>query len=183
MPTALVPLVDGFEETEAITVIDLLRRSGVEVTTAGAGKTQACGSHEIVVKADVEISTVIAKHFDAIVLPGGPGTPHLNDIPGLHDRLRLQVSQGLLVAAICAAPTVLAAAGLLGGKRAACFPSVEGKLTDAGATVLSQPVVQDGNVITSRGVGTAIDFALAVAARLVGDAKADQVARAIVYRV
>lgn len=177
--TALVPLIDGFEETEAVATIDILRRAGVSVLTAGIGKGFATGSHQIIVETDALLDDVLEEDYEAIVLPGGPGTPKLNEIPALHSRLRRQAESGMLVAAICAAPSVLAAAGLLEGKRATCFPSVEGKM--AGAVIVREPVVVTGNIVTSRGVGTAIPFALEVAARLVGRERAAEVARAIVY--
>lgn len=182
MPTALVPLVDGFEETEAITTIDILRRAGVEVTTAGVGKRSATGSHDITVETDAVWRDVAGHDYDAIVLPGGPGVPRLNQTEGLHERLRRQAEEGRLVAAICAAPSILADAGLLRGKRAACFPSVEDKLRDGGAQVVQDVVVEDGTLLTSRGVGTALDFACAVAARLAGRETAEDVARKALYQ-
>ncbi|MDK2973033.1 MAG: protein deglycase [Candidatus Sumerlaeota bacterium] len=179
--TALIPLVDGFEEAEAIVTIDILRRAGIAVTVAGATAAQVRSSHDVVVNTDRYYRDTEDEEFDAIVLPGGPGTSKLNEVGGLHERLRQQAASGRLVAAICAAPSVLAAAGLLKGKKAACYPSVEDKLAAAGATVLHETVVTDGDIITSRGVGTALDFALAVAAHLQGAATAADVARAIVY--
>lgn len=170
-------MIDGFEESEAIVTVDILRRAGVQVTTAGIGKRKARGSHQIEVTTDREITEVLASEFDAIVLPGGPGTPGLNAVPGMHARLRRQAAGGKLLAAICAAPSVLAAAGLLEGKRAACYPGVEDKM--AGAQILRIPVAEDGNIITSRGVGTVLEFALAVVARLAGEDRAEEVAKAI----
>jgi 4-methyl-5(b-hydroxyethyl)-thiazole monophosphate biosynthesis len=180
-PTALMPLVDRFEESEAIVTVDILRRAGVRVTLAGVDYRLVHSSHDVMVQTDCLYSETLDEVFDALVLPGGPGTPKLNFVTGLHDRLRAQAAAGRLVAAICAAPSVLAAAGLLQGRRAACYPSVEGKLAACGATVEAAPVVIDGNIITSRGVGTTLDFALAVAAALAGGPRAGEVARAIVY--
>ncbi|MCB2155477.1 DJ-1/PfpI family protein [bacterium] len=179
MPTALVPLIDGFEEVEAIAAIDLMRRGGIDVTTAGIGKQTATGSHDIQVQTDAIFADVQEGEFDAVVLPGGPGAAKLNDVPGLHDLLRRQAAASRVVAAICAAPTVLAAAGLLEDRRATCFPKCEGAM--AGATVVREPVVEDGNFITSRGVGTAVDFGLALVARLVDRQTADQLAQSIVF--
>lgn len=178
-PTALVPLVDGFEETEAIATVDVLRRCGVWVTTAGVGSTRVTGSHDITIEADAVLADVIDENYDAIVLPGGPGTPRLDDVAGLHERLRRQADAGLWVCAICAAPTVLAAAGLLGGRMATCFPGAEGGMQDA--TLHRRVVVVDHPFITSRAVGTAIDFALAVASKLVGEDRAIDVARSILH--
>lgn len=179
MPAVLIPLVDGFEEIEAITTIDLLRRAGVEVTTAGIGKKRATGSHDITVETDAVFDDVAEEFYDAIVLPGGPGTGSLNEVRGLHELLREYHERGKILGAICAAPTVLAAAGLLKGKRAACFPSVENKM--AGAEILHEPVVVDGTIITSRGAGTAVPFALALVAKLCSQEDADEIARKIVY--
>lgn len=182
MTTALVPLIDGFEETEAIATIDLLRRAGIAVTTAGIGKRQATGSHDITVQTDAEFAQVKDKGYDAVVLPGGPGTKKLNDVAGLHDLLRAQAKAGKLVAAICAAPSILAGAGVLKGKRAACFPSVEDAVKAGGATLLHERAVRDGNVITSRGLGTAVDFGLAIVEHFQGKDAAEKLAQQVVYR-
>ncbi|MEQ8819575.1 MAG: DJ-1/PfpI family protein [Sumerlaeia bacterium] len=178
MATALVPLIDGFEETEAIATVDILRRGGVTVTTAGIADLRVGGSRGIVVQADTRYADTLLARYDAIVLPGGPGARKLNQVEGLHARLRQQAREGV-VAAICAAPVVLAAAGLLEGQPAACHPSAEGEM--GGARLLRQPVVRAGNILTSRGVGTALDFALALVARLRGEEAARSVAEAIVY--
>jgi len=179
MATALIPLIDGFEETEAVAVIDILRRAGVEVVTAGVRRQSATGSHNIRVEADAVLDEVLDREWDAIVLPGGPGVRELNKVKALHRRLNRQVEEGRIVAAICAAPTILATAGLLDGREAACFPTVESSM--GGAKILHKPVVEDGLLITSRGVGTAVDFALTVAGRLAGQAKAIEVARSILH--
>jgi len=176
----LIPLVEGFEEIEAVAPIDLLRRAGLEVVTAGVGSRQVRGSHGIVVEADALLADVVGDSFDLIMLPGGPGTRKLMDVAELQHALKAQVAAGRSVAAICAAPTVLAKAGLLRGRRVACFPAVEDELV--GATVVREDVVIDGNMITSRGAGTSIPFALAIIAHLCGQAKAEEVARSVVYR-
>lgn len=178
--TVLIPLVDGFEES-AIVTIDILRRAAIAVTVAGVHAALVRSSHDVVVNTDRFYHDTEGEEFDALVLPGGPGTPKLNEVRGLHERLRTQVRDGRLVAAICAAPSVLAAAGLLQGRAATCYPSVEAKLANGGAAVRHDPVVADGNIITSRGVGTTIPFALAIAAHLMGPATAADVAKAIVY--
>ncbi len=182
--TVLIPLVDGFEEIEAVTVIDVLRRAGLTVTVAAAGPPKLedpwmrTGSHGIAVRADAPWDDVADKRYDAIVLPGGPGTFALNDVPGLHDLLRQQADAGKPVAAICAAPTVLASAGLLKGKHATCHPSTETLMK--GAVLVKEPVVRDGHLVTSRGAGTAMAFALVLGTELVGQDKADELAAAMV---
>jgi protein deglycase len=169
MSRALVPLAEGFEEIEAVTIIDLLRRAGVEVVTAGLAPGPATGSHGISVAPDAELGAVLEQGFDAVVLPGGmPGAANLAADARLLALLRRTADSGSLTAAICAAPSVLAQAGLLKGKRATSFP---GFLTPESApgTILSEdPVVSDGEVITSRGPGTAMDFALALIEHLEG---------------
>lgn len=180
MPRILMPIVPGFEETEAIATIDILRRAGVEVITASDGATEITSAHNITMRTDIRWEDRDRKGpYDALILPGGPGTPRLNDLPGLHGLARTMEADGRLVAAICAAPTVLAKAGVLSGRKATCWP---GSTADMGnVPLLEQPVVEDRRVITSRGVGTALDFALAIVAELVGQEKADKIADSIVY--
>lgn len=179
MARALVPLVDGFEEIEAVSVIDILRRAGVDVVTAGVDGDSATGSHAITVRCDARLDDVRADRFDAIVLPGGPGTPRLRDSAVVRAVVTRHHAAGRLVAAVCAAPTVLAAFGLLEGRRATCFPGCESDL--AGARFETTAVVEDGNVITSRGAGTSIEFAAAIVARLVSPDAAREVLARIVY--
>lgn len=169
MSRVLVPLAEGFEEIEAVTVVDLLRRAGIEVVTAGLDPGPVTGAHGIVVAPDTTLDAVLDHAFDMIALPGGmPGAANLAADARLLGFLRRLADDGRFTAAICAAPGVLAKAGLLAGKRATSFP---GFLTPASApgTILSEdPVVEDGKVITSRGPGTAMDFALALIERLEG---------------
>lgn len=179
MAKVLIPLVDGFEETEAVTPIDLLRRANVEVVTAGIGTREPTGSHGITVRADALLEDVAGAEYDAVVLPGGPGTPKLAESQRLGELLKEYAAEGKLLAAICAAPSVLAGLGLLAGRQATCFPAVEEKMQ--GAPLSHEPVVTDGNFITSRGAGTAVPFALAVIAYLEGEAAARKVSDAIIY--
>lgn len=178
MPTLLMPLADGFEETEAVTVIDLLRRAGVTVITASVtGALLVRGAHSISVQADVLIDAVNRKSLDGAVLPGGmPGTRNLIKNSALREILLDLDRQDKLLAAICAAPTVLQAAGVLSGRRVTCYPSFEKELP--GNTCLTDAVVEDGNVVTSRGPGTAVQFGLALIARLCGAKKAEETGRA-----
>lgn len=165
----LVPLAEGFEEIEAVTVIDLLRRAGIEVITAGLAAGPVTGAHAITLQPDTDLDSVLDQAFDMIVLPGGlPGASHLAADPRLMALLRLQADAGRQLAAICAAPSVLAKAGLLAGKRATSFPGFLTADNAPGTQVLSDAVVRDGNVVTSRGPGTAMDFALALVERLLG---------------
>ncbi len=171
MPRACVPLADGFEEIEAITIVDVLRRAGVEVCVArvgdSAGDLGVTGSHGVVVTADAPLAAAAESTWDLVVLPGGlPGAHHLRDDAGVQRLLRAQHSSGRRVAAICAAPIALGAAGVLTGKRATSYPGFEGELT--GADCVEDRVVRDGNVVTSRGPGTALDFSLALVEELCG---------------
>lgn len=171
-------LTDGFEEIEAVTPVDLLRRAGITVMTYGLAAIEVCGSHHICIKAD---SLFPAKPplADAVILPGGPGHRNLLNSPSLLEYLKKSFAAGSLCAAICAAPVVLGKAGILAGKKATCFPGCEDKL--AGGIFVDKPVVVDGNVITSRGAGTAVPFALEIIACLAGRSAADKVTSAIIY--
>lgn len=175
MATALLPLAEGFEEIEAITLIDVLRRGGVDVTTAALTQRLVKGAHGIAVEADTLLENVLQRDFDLIVLPGGlPGAHHLRDDARVQQLLQRAAQQGRYTAAICAAPLALASAGLLNGKRATGYPGSIDKLNIPGMTLQSDKVVQDGKVITSRGPATAMVFALHLLALLCGDAPAHQ---------
>jgi 4-methyl-5(b-hydroxyethyl)-thiazole monophosphate biosynthesis len=163
----LVPLAEGFEELEAVTIIDMLRRAGIEVVVATLAGNPVTGAHGIALIADAAMDAVSGQAFDLVALPGGmPGAANLKDDARIRGVIRRLHDSGRHVAAICAAPMVLAAAGVLEGRRATAFP---GFLDDAaGVTVVDDPVVVDGRVITSRGPGTALDFALELVAQLQG---------------
>jgi len=179
MHKVLVMLAQGCEEIEAVTIIDILRRAGIGVTTAGLDDLPVLGSHSIMLSADTTLDLAQHQEFDMIVLPGGlPGTDNLRADRRLIALLQKMAQQGKYVAAICAAPSVLAAAGLLDGRKATCYPTC----LDAFPKVNRQAaaVVEDGNIITSRGPGTAMDFALALAERLAGKAKRQEVEAALV---
>ena len=170
MKTALIIFAEGSEELEAVTVVNILRRAGVAVTLAGLSAGALRGSRGVLLTPDTTLDEALAHSYDMVVLPGGqPGTNHLKADARVLQLVRQMNLEEKYVAAICAAPSVLAAAGLLDGKRATCylgaldaFPQV--RLQDAA-------VVEDGKLITSRGPGTAMDFALVLAERLVGHAK------------
>jgi 4-methyl-5(b-hydroxyethyl)-thiazole monophosphate biosynthesis len=175
--TILVPLAAGFEEIEAVTLIDLLRRAGALVTTASLGDEPVCGSHGITVVADRLLDEVVDQPFSAVVLPGGqPGSDHLAHDARIKRLLQAQVAAGRHVAAICAAPLVLAGAGLLDFKAATGYPGVLGPLNVPGLKLDERrAVVHDGLVITARGPGTAIDFALDLIGILIGAAQREAV--------
>jgi protein deglycase len=169
MSRVLVPLAEGFEEIEAVTMIDLLRRAGVEVVTAGLAPGPVCGSHGIRVEPDADLDAVLDQAFDMVALPGGmPGATHLAADPRVLALLRRLADGGHFMAAICAAPIALAKAGLLAGKHATSFPGFLTPESAPGALLSDEPVVEDGMLITSRGPGTAMDFALALIERLEG---------------
>lgn len=176
MANALIPLAQGCEEMEAVTVVDLLRRAGIDVTTAGLDDRPVHASRGMVLVPDTTLDEALQHSYDIIVLPGGlPGADHLRNDARIIDLLREMASNGKYTAAICAAPRVLAQAGLLDGKRATSFPGALDGASVPGLEYLEQPVVTDGRVITSRGPGTALDFALELIERLSGKQKRDEV--------
>ena len=176
MPRVLVPLAEGFEEIEAVTIVDLLRRADIEVHTASLASRRVTGSHGITVEADLVLDDAKAADYDMIVLPGGmPGAEHLKNDLRVIALLREFAAAGRFTAAICAAPGVLAHAGLLEGREATSFPGFLRADSAPGIRLSESPVVVDGKVVTSRGPGTAIDFSLA----LIGLLKGDEVAAAV----
>jgi 4-methyl-5(b-hydroxyethyl)-thiazole monophosphate biosynthesis len=173
---ALIPLAAGCEELEAVTLIDLLRRAGIEVVVAGLVAGPVKASRGTVLVPDTTLEAVSEQDFDLIVLPGGlPGADHLADDALLRDMLQRQHGRQRLTAAICAAPKVLAAAGLLAGKSATCYPGAVDAVAHPDINLLAEPVVTDGTVLTSRGPGTAMDFALVLIERLMGRERRDEV--------
>ncbi len=163
----LVPLAEGFEEIEAIAVIDLLRRGGVEVVTATPGKNPVTGSHRIPVTADTILGH--STRFIGIVLPGGGlGTENLKNDSRIIDLVRVIHNESGLTAAICAAPSVLAAAGIMKSIRFTCYPGYENEIKGHGGIHTGDPVVKDGHIITGKGAGCAVQFALALLEELKG---------------
>lgn len=167
-------LAEGFEELEVVAPLDILRRAGVPVQTAGVSGKTIKGSHGIVIECDVTLKKLDRAAMRGLILPGGPGRSHLADHPEVLQLLRVTALRGGLLAAICGAPEILGRQGYLRGKRACCFPGCEGDLL--GAEIVNDPVVTDGNVITSRGAGTAVLFGLALAEYLASPEKAREVA-------
>lgn len=169
MARVLMPLAEGFEEIEAVTVIDLLRRAGIEVHTAALDGPQVTGSHGITVAADFALDAVAADDYDMIVLPGGmPGADHLRKDARVTSLLQRFAAGDRFVAAICAAPGVLAHAGLLEGRAATSFPGFLDARSAPGLRLREDPVVVDGKIVTSRGPGTAMEFGLALIELLQG---------------
>ncbi|MDD3172637.1 MAG: DJ-1/PfpI family protein [Herbinix sp.] len=182
MAKVYIFLANGYEEIEGLTVVDLLRRAGIEVVMVSiSGDIFVTGSHNIITKADALFENVDFADADMLVLPGGmPGTNNLKAHEGLDLLLKEFFSIGKRLAAICAAPIILGSKGLLMGKNATCYPGHEGALT--GAHVTNAAVVEDGNIITSKGMGTAIDFSLSLIKNIVGETEAVKIARAIQYQ-
>jgi 4-methyl-5(b-hydroxyethyl)-thiazole monophosphate biosynthesis len=177
MPTVLVLLAEGFEEIEVFTPVDLLRRAGAEVTIASlADHRHVTGRNGITVHADAALSEIGEHLFDLLFLPGGPGVKNLRADPRVGFAVGRHAAAGKWLAAICAAPTVLNAAGLLDGRRYTAHFSVAGELP---AILAGQRVVADGNILTSRGAGTALDFGLLLVEKLLSADKASEVGRSI----
>lgn len=179
MKSALVLFAEGSEELEAVTIVNILRRGGIAVTLAGLHDGALRGSRGTMLLPDTTLDEALTHRYDMVVLPGGqPGTNHLKADARVRELVRRMHAAGKYVAAICAAPSVLAAAGLLDGKRATCFPTC---LDDFPAVELqTAAVVEDGQLITSRGPGTAMDFALVLLERLAGLAKRQEVEAGLV---
>jgi len=174
--SALVVLVDGVEELEAVAPIDFLRRAGAAVTAAAAGDApRVTGRNGIVLEADTLLGDCAARDYDLVVIPGGPGHAALAEDPRLLGLLRRQHARAGLVAAICAGPVVLQRAGVL-GDRYTSHPSTAGLLPGRDPDAA---VVRDGGVITSQGAGTAVAFALALVGALCGEEQRDAVAEAV----
>ncbi|MGH8353934.1 MAG: DJ-1 family glyoxalase III [Pseudomonas sp.] len=177
---ALLAVADGVEDIETVTLIDVLRRAEIEVLVASVEErrmlTCARGTR---LTADAMLIDVLAQEFDLIVLPGGmPGAQHLADYQPLAERVRQQAAAGKFFAAICAAPALaLQGYGVLKGRRMTCYPAFGERLS--GCTFVDQPVVVDGNCITSQGPATAMAFALTLVEQLCGKGKRNEVGKAL----
>lgn len=178
MPRVLILLTDGFEEVEMIAPLDVLRRAGIEVTVAALGEhIHATGRCGVTVHSDTTLAAIPDEAaFDLLLLPGGPGVKNLRADPRVRARVQTQHAAQRWLAAICAAPTVLNDAGLLSGRRYTAHASVANELP---AILEKERVVVDGNIVTSRGAGTALDFGLKLVELLVSPAKAQEVAASI----
>lgn len=178
--SALIIIYEGFEEMEAIGPIDLLRRAGIDCTVASReDDLLVCGRSGIFVRAEISLDKVVNIKYDLVVVPGGPGYERMVKDSRVIELLKKQASGEGLIGAICAAPTVLKQAGLLEGRRYTAHSGVAGTLP---GLIADQAVIEDGNIITSRGAGTATEFALALVARLAGLDKAREIATSICYR-
>jgi 4-methyl-5(b-hydroxyethyl)-thiazole monophosphate biosynthesis len=181
MARVLVPLAQGCEELEAVTITDLLTRAGIDVITAGLDENPVKASRGMTLLPDTTLDRVMNDPFDMIVLPGGlPGADHLNQDPRIHQLLKRLNAEGGFTAAICAAPKVLLNAGLLNGKKATSYPGALDGLDLKQVDLQLERVVTDGKVITSRGPGTAMDFALQLIEQLVGVDVRDKVEQGLV---
>lgn len=181
MACVLIPLAQGCEELEAVTVIDLLRRAGIEVITAGLDDQAVTASRGTRLIPDTDLDTALERDYDMVILPGGlPGADHLDSDPRLRAFLRAMASAGKYTAAICAAPKVLASAGLLDGRSATSYPGVIDRMDLPMTKLSNDAVVVDDKVVTSRGPGTAMDFALALIAELVGVDKRNEVESSLI---
>ena len=167
-------LVNGFEETEAIVPLDILRRADVDVATVGIGGCDVTGSHGITVKADISEENATGEGLEMIVLPGGPGAVNLEKSPVVQRLIDMAVEHSLPIGAICFSPSILGHRGILKGKKAVVFPGNEKDLY--GAAVMSEAVCVDGNIITAVGAGVSIQFGLALVEKLKGKSTADEVA-------
>jgi 4-methyl-5(b-hydroxyethyl)-thiazole monophosphate biosynthesis len=180
MKKILIHLADGFEEIEAITPIDVLRRAGCEVETVSVnGRNTVTSRRGVIVQADKQFNEVNYDNADVILLPGGqPGADNLNKHTGLKKQILQYHSEGKILAAICAAPLVLGSAGVLKNRKVTCFPGTEPMLTGAHCT--GKAVEVDGNIVTGKGPGVALKFSLALVEILVGKDKSDELKAAMV---
>lgn len=171
-------LAKGFEEIEALTVVDVLRRADLEVTTVGVGGNVVAGAHGLTVIADVAESRLHLSDVEMVVLPGGqPGTMNLEKNATVRSAVEAAAVKGAFLAAICAAPSIFAHWGLLKGRRATCYPGYERELS--GAVYTGEQVVQDGQIVTGKGPGAAIAFALRLVACLTDETTAERIRRSM----
>jgi 4-methyl-5(b-hydroxyethyl)-thiazole monophosphate biosynthesis len=181
MASVLMPLAEGFEELEAVSIIDVLRRGGIQVTVAGLRNGPVRGSRDTVVVPDAPLDAVLDRDYDMVVLPGGmPGVKHLHEDARIRTLLARYTQKDRYTAAICAAPSILADYGYLDGRRATSNPKFKDKVAIDGVSYREDAVVTDGNIVTSRGPGTSIDFALALVETLAGRAKRVEVEAGLV---
>jgi len=177
MASVLIPIAEGCEELEAVTIMDLLVRAGINVVSAGLRAGPVTCSRGTVIIPSTTLEQALKQDYDMVVLPGGlPGADHLDNDERIQSLLKAMAESEKFTAAICAAPKVLASAGLLKDKKATSYPGVIDKMNIAGMTYENSAVVTDGKVVTSRGPGTAMDFALHLITLLCGQQKSDEVA-------
>ena len=179
MKKVIILFANGTEEVEALTPLDYLRRAGAQVTLVGVSGEYQTGSHNITVKTDVSLDALDdGVDFDMLVIPGGmPGTNHIEASEKAQALITRAVKENKFIGAICAAPKILGARGILKGKSATCYPGFEKFL--AGATVKNEKAVRDGNIITATGAGAANEFALCLISALFGADTADKIASSV----
>lgn len=182
MAKVYIFLADGFEEVEGLTVVDLLRRAGIDIQMISImGKKSVTGAHNITIEADCIFEDMDFTNGEMLVLPGGmPGTTNLMKHQGLDKLLKSFDNKKKPIAAICAAPTILSNKGMLKGRDAICYEGMESEMPDA--NIVEAPVVVDGHITTSKGVGTAIDFALSLISKVKGKDEAKKIATQILYK-
>ncbi|MCK5153354.1 MAG: DJ-1/PfpI family protein [Spirochaetales bacterium] len=182
MKKVVILLAEGFEEVEAVTPIDILRRGGIEVVIAGVGDTKITGSHGIIIECDTTIDQIDADNYDGVVIPGGmPGATNISKSEDANKFIKSIYQNKKLVAAICASPAiVLSPLHILDGKKSTGYPGFENKFSEF-VELKTDKVIVDGNIITSRGPGTAADFSFAVLKYLEGKETAETVARSMLF--
>ena len=174
-------LADGFEEIEALTPLDILRRAQIEVKTVGVTGKTVTGAHSIPVVADILLDDIVLEDMSAVILPGGmPGTLNLKNEKAVENAVLYAAEKGLLIAAICAAPSILGNLGLLESKEAICFPGFEDELK--GADISDKSVVLSGNIITAKGAGVAAEFGFEILKQLKDEDTAQRLKKAMMYR-
>lgn len=185
MKKILVPIADGCEEIETLTIIDVARRAGGDVTSASImpGRTWVEASRGVKLEADIELLDCPDIEWDLIALPGGlPGAEHLQHCEALIELIKRQLHEGRLLAAICASPLmVLGRNGLIGTRTVTCYPSFQMELSKCAHQVSTDRVVVDGNLVTSQGPGTSIEFSLELVSLLYGDGKAKEISAELVF--
>ena len=174
-----VLLVDGFEEIEALTPVDILRRVGADLLTVGVNSKKVTGSHNIPVEADILIDEVKKEDMECLIIPGGPGYKNMEASDSAISLIKYAKENNILLCAICAAPSILGKLGLLKGLKATCFPGFEQVLL--GAEVVSEKAVFDSQVITGKGAGAAADFGFLIAEKIVGNEKAQEIKLSMQY--
>ena len=174
-----VLLADGFEEIEALTPVDILRRAGADVLTVGVNSKKVTGSHNITVEADILIEDVNKNDLECLIVPGGPGYKNIEKSESAVCLIKFAKDNNILLCAICAAPSILGRLGLLKGLKATCFPGYEQELK--GADVLDDKAVFDSQVITGKGAGAAAEFGFLIAEKIVGAKKAEEIRNSMQY--
>ena len=177
-------IVEGFEQMEALTPVDLLRRAGITVDTVSVfNEKNVKSSHNVIIETDKNMKDINFDDYEMLIFPGGPGTGNYEKSDFLMEKLlNFGKNENKYIAAICAAPGVLARLGMLKDRKAVSFPSVESDLEKNGAVLLRENVITDGNITTSRGAGTAVDFSLRLIEILKGRDEAEKIAKQIVYK-